>query len=158
MYVREAHPVREGAESDGSPRSPQQISQPRDLEERASAAVDCLRSLGLTLPVLVDKMDGAVEKAYGAWPASTAVVDLEGKIRFHSRGPGGAQPPQAERVLKEILAAQKSAEAAKKSAEAAPKSAETAREGAETPPASEGEKEKPAAGGPASAGSGTPAK
>lgn len=129
VYVREAHPVREGAESDGSPRLPQQISQAKDLEERASAAVDCLRGLGLTMPVLVDKMDGAVEKAYGAWPACTAVIDLEGKIRFHSRGPTGAQPPQAEKVLKEILAEQKKTEAAA--------------------PAAEGEKEKPAAAAPA---------
>ena len=142
MYVREAHPVRGGTESDGSLRRPQQISQPKDLEERASAAVDCLRGLGLTLPVLVDRMDGSVEKAYGAWPACTAVVDLEGKIRFHSRGPGGAQPPQAERVLREILAEQK-AEAAKQDA---------------GPSASQSEKEKPAADGPASAGSGAPAK
>jgi len=123
--------VREGTESDGSLRRPQQISQPKDLEERAEAAVDCLRALGLTLPVLIDRMDGAVEKAYGAWPASMAVVDLEGKIRFHSRGPGGVQPSQVARVLQEILSEQK-AEAAEQDAEVVKKRAE--------PPASEGAK------------------
>jgi len=55
---------------------------------------------------LIDTMDGAAEKAYGGWPAGTAVVDLEGKIALSSRGPSGARPKEAEKALKAILAAQ----------------------------------------------------
>jgi len=109
VYVREAHPVREGTESDGSPRSPREIAQPKTFPERAQAAVDCLRGLNLSLPVLVDRMDDAVRKAYGGWPAGTAVVDTDGKIRFHSRGPQGAKPEEARKALDTILGELKAA-------------------------------------------------
>jgi len=112
IYISEAHPVREsgqgGASADSRPpqlRGPA-IVQTRSVEERALAATDCLKGLKLSLPVLIDAMDGPAEKAYGGWPAATAVVDIDGKVCFYSRGPGGARPKEAEAILKSILAGQ----------------------------------------------------
>jgi len=96
--------VREGKASDGTLRSPRDIAQPKTIEERAQAAVDCIRGMKLTVPVLVDGMDGAVRKAYMGYPAGTAVIDTTGTIRFNSRGPHGAQPKEAEKLLQQILA------------------------------------------------------
>jgi len=109
VYVREAHPVRDGKASDGTLRSPRDIAQPKTIQERAQAAVDCIRGMNLTVPVLVDGMDEAVRKAYMGYPAGTAVVDTTGTIRFNSRGPQGARPKEAEQVLKAILADLKAA-------------------------------------------------
>ena len=52
----------------------------------------------------VGAVEGAAEKAYTGRPAATAVVDLEGKIAFHSVGPGGAKPKQADKVIKRLIA------------------------------------------------------
>jgi hypothetical protein len=103
VYVSEAHPVKEGTKGDGAQRSPKQIGRAERLQDRAQAAVDCLRDTGLTMPVLLDRMDGGVEKAYRVRKAGTAVIDVDGQIRFHASGPGGAQPKEAEKALKAIL-------------------------------------------------------
>ena len=104
VYIREAHPVRQGKEGGAEARSPQDIAQTPSLAERAIAATDCLRGLKVTLPVLIDPMDGKVEKGYGGHPAGTAVIDRDGRICFTSRGPSGVKPKEAEKVLKELLA------------------------------------------------------
>jgi len=104
VYVREAHPVRQGKEGGAEARSPKDIAQTRSLAERAMAATDCLRGLKVTLPVLIDTMDGKTEKGYGGHPAGTAVIDRDGRIGFTSRGPGGIKPKDAEKVLKKLLA------------------------------------------------------
>jgi len=59
--------------------------------------------LNLTLPVLIDSMDGVAEKAYRGVPAATAIVDLDGNLVFHSDGPNGVQPKEAEKVLRRLL-------------------------------------------------------
>ena len=102
VYVREAHPVRQ-RKTTGKPKTPQDITQPKTIEERVIAASACMEGLKLTLPVLIDTMKGTVGRAYKGVPGATAIVDLQGNIVFHSRGPRGVQPRQADRVLKELL-------------------------------------------------------
>jgi len=108
VYVREAHPVDARPGVDGRPGNPARgdpnIRQPRTMDERSRAATECLKGLKLTLPCLIDNIEGTTEKAYGAWPAVTTVVDIDGKVCFYSRGPGGAKPKEAETALKQLLA------------------------------------------------------
>jgi hypothetical protein len=81
------------------------IKQPRTIDERVLAATKCLQDLRLTLPVLVDDMEGTAERAYGAWPDRIAVIDTTGKIAYHcGQGPRGFNPAGAEQVLKALLA------------------------------------------------------
>lgn len=104
IYVREAHPVREPPEPvEGRPKGPGDIPQHKDMDDRIVAASACREGLHLTLPVLIDTMDGVVERSYRGVPAATAIVDLDGNLAFHARGPRGVQPKKAEDVLKKLL-------------------------------------------------------
>lgn len=109
VYIREAHPTPEGrtgsASSTRAPRGPD-VKQTKTVEERALVASECIRNLGLSLPVLIDTMDGVFLRAYGGYPAGTTVVDLDGRVVFYSCGPGGCKPKEAEAALKKILARQ----------------------------------------------------
>ena len=59
----------------------------------------------MTIPCLVDEIDNAVDKAYSGAPDRLCVVDIDGKVAYHSkRGPWVFKPKDAEKALKEILA------------------------------------------------------
>lgn len=107
VYVREAHPVKEAdapKESDaGKPKGPGNITQHKTIDDRIVAASACMEGLKLTLPVLIDTMDGVVEKAYKGVPAAMVIVDLEGNVVSYAHGPTAVQPAEAEKVLKRLL-------------------------------------------------------
>ncbi len=111
VYIREAHPARKTADGprQRDRRGGLEITQPESVEERALVASKCLRDLKLTLPCLIDTMEGDFLKPYGGYPAGTVVIDRQGTVRFSSRGPGGARPKDAEKVLKELLAKEENA-------------------------------------------------
>ncbi len=102
VYVREAHPVRKAADTSDH----RSITTHKTMDSKVLAASKCLKSLKLSLPCLIDTMDGKAEKAYRGKPAATAVVDINGKIVFHSRGPGGVKPAEVRKVLKKLLPTQ----------------------------------------------------
>ena len=78
--------------------------QPKSLAERASVANECLKSLTLTMPCLLDNMENTTEKAYGAWPDRLCVVDIAGKVAYYGQpGPKGFNPKEAETALVEVL-------------------------------------------------------
>ena len=109
VYIREAHPVKQTsprpAGPEGGPnRGGPSIAQPKTLSERVIAATACVGDLKLSLPVLIDDMDGAAEKAYQGWPDRLCVIDIDGKVAHHSaRGPAGFKLDEAEAALKGIL-------------------------------------------------------
>jgi len=77
---------------------------PANIEERAILATKCVSELKLSLPVLIDKMDGVAEKAYKGRPDRICIVDLDGKVAYYSkRGPRGFKPDEAEEALKKLL-------------------------------------------------------
>jgi len=87
------------------PKGTPPASQPKTLEERAALADKCMRELKLTLPVLLDDMEGTAEKGYSGWPDRIVVVGVDGGIAYPGRrGPGGFKPAEAEAVLKELAA------------------------------------------------------
>jgi len=110
VYIREAHPTDAQPGRDGAPGGPGRargpdIKQAKSIEDRTIAATQCLQDLMLTLPVLLDDMQGTAEKAYGAWPDRIAVIDTAGKITYHcGPGPRGFNPAGAEQVLRALLA------------------------------------------------------
>lgn len=103
VYVREAHPARKTT-TDPKSRGPSGIGVHKTIQEKVLAAAKCLEGLKIRMPMLVDGMDGAAEKAYKGKPAATAVVDLEGKVVFHSVGPWGVQPKKAQDAIKKLIA------------------------------------------------------
>jgi len=144
IYIREAHPTEERAGGRPGRSAGVDVSQPRTADERALVAGDCLKALRLSLPTLVDGMDGAVEKAYGGWPAGTVILDVGGRVCFHSRGPSGAKPKEAEAILKQLLANGGRMPAAMEPAPTPPGPAPAA----PAPPPAPGAAGKPSAAGP----------
>ena len=104
VYVREAHPSRRAAAPDPETKGHRDIGRHRTIQSKVIAASKCLKGLKFTIPFLIDGMDGSVEKAYKGKPAATAVIDLDGKIALHTRGPSGCRPRQAEKVIKQLIA------------------------------------------------------
>jgi len=89
VYIREAHPTKPGSEKkDGVPKH-------ENIDDKVKAAMRCIKGLKLTVPVLIDGIDLKAQKAYRAAYASTVVINRDGKIAYHSRGPGGTQPEKA---------------------------------------------------------------
>ena len=111
VYIREAHPSHTEtgrATGDRFLRMSAQpkIAQPKTIQERIIAATKCIQDLKIALPTLIDDMGGSFQKKYGGFPAGTAIVDLDGKIVYHSTGPSGCRPNEAEKAFKGPLARQ----------------------------------------------------
>ena len=103
VYIREAHPSR-GDKVDR--RGQLAIAQPKTMEERVIAADKCMKGLKLTIPILLDTIDGAYLKSFGGFQAGTAVIDIDGKIAYWTRGgPWDCKPKEAKAALKKLLAA-----------------------------------------------------
>jgi hypothetical protein len=141
VYIREAHPEPEKTRASEDQRKAHArrygdlgITQPKTLQQRAEAARKCMKGMKLTMPILLDPIEGDYVKAYGGWPAGTTVIDIEGRIAYWNRGePRGAKPKEAEAALKKIVDAGAAAVADKwkpvkypraKPEKAAPKKAE----------------------------------
>jgi hypothetical protein len=90
VYVDEAYPAADAPKH-------------RSLAQRASAAKRCMERLKLSLPVLVDTMDGAARRAFDARWGATVVVDLQGKVTFHRSGAQGVQPAAAAAAIRSEL-------------------------------------------------------
>jgi len=83
------------------------VQEPVTLEERKKLAGSCTTGLKISnIPTLVDLMNDAVNKAYGAHPDRLYLVGKDGKIAFAGgRGPRGFQPDELERAIKKELGA-----------------------------------------------------
>jgi hypothetical protein len=56
---------------------------------------------------VVDGLDNATSRAYGAWPDRLYIVGTDGKIAFAGApGPKGFEPDEVEASLKGMLAAE----------------------------------------------------
>ena len=87
LYTLEAHPKGDlspyrGVEwvTPANERDGILMPQPKTTDERAQRAQACASAMKLTVPVVVDKMDNAVWKAYGGAPNSAYLVGRNGKI------------------------------------------------------------------------------
>lgn len=91
VYIREAHasdsswPV-EYAKEKG-------ITDHKNYEQRCTTADMLFKDKKLTIPCVIDDMDDAVNKAYGAWPDRVYVVRTDGRLAVAAkRGPWGFKP------------------------------------------------------------------
>lgn len=84
IYIREAH-----AEGDWQSTRNQRenivVVPARTLSEKQEHASMCSRKLHLPFPALVDGLDGAVEKAYNAWPSRAFVITRNGRVAYSTR-------------------------------------------------------------------------
>ena len=84
VYIREAH-TGESWESTRNTRDGVSVQQASTMTEKKDHATMCTRKLNLGFPALVDGLDGAVEKAYDAWPSLAVVVAADGRVSYSTR-------------------------------------------------------------------------
>ncbi len=103
VYVREAHPA-DGWQVPQNRQAGIVFNRPQTMEERIKIAEACETGLKLKMPIIVDGIDDAVEKAYSGWPDRIYVIDLRGRIVFKGDpGPAGFKPAPAETALRRLL-------------------------------------------------------
>jgi len=69
------------------------ITDPTSIAERSQVAGQACSVLHFDMPCLVDTMDDAVNKTYGAWPDRLYIVDMDGRVALAgSSGPMGFAP------------------------------------------------------------------
>ena len=102
VYIREAHPnsvlftIADGKEK------LRKITQTNDLDARGETAEQCLATLKLSLPTVLDRADNKVNHAYAAWPDRLYVVGVDGKIAYKGgAGPKGFKIEEVAAWLKE---------------------------------------------------------
>lgn len=97
--MREAHPT-DGWQVRANERDNVLVANHKTMEEREAAAKSCAADLGLKIPIVMDDMDDAVEKAYAGWPDRIYIVDKAGKIAYAGApGPAGFKPAEAKKAL-----------------------------------------------------------
>ena len=87
VYVQEAHPT-DGWQVDSNVAEGILYQQHQSYEERESVAEICGLKLNLSIPILVEEMDNAVDEAYGAAPERLYLIGRDGHVAHH----GGAGP------------------------------------------------------------------
>jgi hypothetical protein len=100
VYVREAHPdmLREGNGTGV-------VGNPKDLHERVILATQCVSQYKFTIPMVIDGMDGKVNRDYDAAPVRVTVVDIDGKVAFYAgQGPADFRIPPVEKTIKKLIA------------------------------------------------------
>jgi Iodothyronine deiodinase len=87
IYVQEAHPT-DGWQTDSNVAEGILLRQHQSYEERESVAATCSLELRLSLPVLIEEMDNAMDEAYGAAPERLYLMGADGRVAYR----GGAGP------------------------------------------------------------------
>ena len=88
IYVQEAHPT------DGEWLNRDNLAesilypQHRTLQERAAVAEVCSLHLNISIPILIEEMDNAIDHAYAAAPDRLYLIGLDGKVAYQ----GGTGP------------------------------------------------------------------
>jgi hypothetical protein len=104
IYIAEAHPT-DGWQVPANERAGVLVKTHQTMADRKLAAAKLRDELGLKIPIVVDGMDDAVQKAYSGWPDRIFIVDVEGKIAYRGApGPRGFLPAEAMRSLDALLA------------------------------------------------------
>jgi len=102
VYVREAHPelLKDGNRTGI-------VGNPKDLKERIILATECVSQYKFTIPMVLDGMDGKVNRDYDAAPVRVTVVDVDGKVVFYAgRGPADFRILPVENILRKLVAHQ----------------------------------------------------
>jgi len=110
IYIQEAHPI-DGFVPErhtetwlmGSPERKLLIEEPRTDEERLALARRAQAELALPWPMLVDRLDDAVNHAFAAWPERLYVVDVDGTVVYRGgKGPRDFDPSELGALLAEL--------------------------------------------------------
>jgi hypothetical protein len=106
VYIREAHPDSILLTLKDGEKKLLKIPQTQKIEERAGVAQQCVATLKMTMPTLLDREDNQVNSAYGAWPDRLYIIGMDGKIAYQGGpGPKGFKVNEIEKWLADNLKA-----------------------------------------------------
>ena len=77
------------------------VEDPVSISERREVAATCMQRLDLSpMPAVVDTMDDATNRAYGAWPERLYLIGKNGRVLYQG-GPGPYEfdPDQLEAAI-----------------------------------------------------------
>jgi hypothetical protein len=104
VYIREAHPE-EGWVVQMNRDQDITIHDPTTDAERGKVAATCAIRLAIQMPVLVDKVDDEIARAYGALPDRLYLIGKGGRVAFRGEpGPFGFKPEALEAAIEKELA------------------------------------------------------
>lgn len=103
IYIREAHPI-DGSFPQGGGGDPV-VEDPGSLEERTAVAQRLLAACDFGgIRTLVDGVDDATARAWGAAPVRLYLVDAEGKVAWRGGpGPKHYKPEELRAAIEKLL-------------------------------------------------------
>jgi hypothetical protein len=103
VYIAEAHAT-DGWQMESNVDENVLIANHVTIEDRFAAAHAGVERLGLTVPVLVDRMDDTVSNVFAAWPERIYVIDANANVAYAGgAGPFEFDPDAAAAALAELL-------------------------------------------------------
>ncbi len=105
VYIKEIHPT-DGWQVKENEQEAVLFRQHRSMEERVEVGQACMVKMALEMPAVVDEMDDAVAKAYGAMPERLYLVGEDGRVAYKGGiGPMFFRPLEWEQAIRDYLAA-----------------------------------------------------
>jgi type I thyroxine 5'-deiodinase len=99
IYIKEAHPEDEWQMTVNEEQGVC-YRQPTSLADRVMIAKDFVERFEYSIPLVVDPMENAAERAFAAWPERLYVIDVSGRIAYKGRkGPFGFDPDELDQWL-----------------------------------------------------------
>lgn len=104
VYIKEAHPENEWVLTTNRDEGIAVVD-PTTEEGRTEVAESCALRYAIRMPILVDHVDNAVARAYGALPDRLYLIAKDGLVAFQgAEGPWGFRPEELEAAIeKELL-------------------------------------------------------
>ena len=105
VYIREAHPE-EGWVITMNRDQDILVNDPTTDPERNEVAMTCAIRLQIRMPVVVDRVDDEIARAYGALPDRLYLIGRGGQVAFQGEpGPFGFKPEALEKAIEKELRA-----------------------------------------------------
>jgi hypothetical protein len=80
------------------------FNQPKLFDERRGLARVLVERLQYRLPLAIDGMDNAADRAFAAWPERIYVIAPGGRVAYKGEmGPFGFHPEEAEKALAALV-------------------------------------------------------
>lgn len=94
VYIQEAHPS-DGWQVQANLEDDVVLAAPTTMAEREDYAGLCMLKLALDMPMVVDAMDDAIDRAYNALPERLYLLDAAGRVVFKTVAGSHGFDPEA---------------------------------------------------------------
>lgn len=103
VYIKEIHPT-DGWQVKENEQGGVLVRQHRSFDERVEVGQACMAKMALEMPAVVDEMDDAVARAYGAMPERLYLIGRDGRVVYKGGvGPMFFRPREWEEAIERYL-------------------------------------------------------